>query len=266
MKKLIALTSVALVIASSARAQWIVYDPSATIQSVLNTAQEIAKFVEVVNNQVQQINSLREQLNSFNHYKELFGDPSKTALNTVAVASADLLKKEAGENLNVLVEKAEGAKALTYDSSSLYVNVSRSFPTLAGNVPREADNYRPYAAVNQATANYVAVSTNATARRVALKAEIQQNIQALKDAKTDAEVQKLAAGLTALSSALNSVDHEVNQSLASALVQDIENRNDERKQEQAVKEQRQAEFRQALTNYNAKFPLMTAPARFPADR
>ena len=79
-------------------------------------------------------------------------------------------------------------------------------------------------------------------------------------------MQKLAAGLTALSSALNSVDHEVNQSLASAVVQDIENRNDERKQEQAVKEQRQAEFRQTLTNYNAKFPLITAPARFPTDR
>ena len=59
----------------SARAQWIVYDPATTIQSIINTAQEIAKFVEVVNNQVQQIQTLTDQLNEFKHYEELFGDP-----------------------------------------------------------------------------------------------------------------------------------------------------------------------------------------------
>jgi hypothetical protein len=32
-------------------AQWIVYDPANTIQSVINTAQEMAKFVEMINNQ-----------------------------------------------------------------------------------------------------------------------------------------------------------------------------------------------------------------------
>jgi hypothetical protein len=43
MKRLIALTLVTLGITVSARAQWVVYDPANTIQSVINTAQEIAK-------------------------------------------------------------------------------------------------------------------------------------------------------------------------------------------------------------------------------
>ena len=43
MKKFIALALVTLGITVSARAQWIVYDPANTVQSVINTAQEIAR-------------------------------------------------------------------------------------------------------------------------------------------------------------------------------------------------------------------------------
>lgn len=52
MNKFIALALVTFGITVSARAQWIVYDPANTVQSVINTAQEIAKFVQMINNQV----------------------------------------------------------------------------------------------------------------------------------------------------------------------------------------------------------------------
>jgi hypothetical protein len=55
-----------------ARAQWIVYDPANPVQSVINTAREIAKFIEMINNQVQQIQTLTEQLDEFKHYESLF--------------------------------------------------------------------------------------------------------------------------------------------------------------------------------------------------
>ncbi len=60
-----------------------VCDPANTVQSVINTAQEIAKFVEMINNQVQQIETLTEQLNKFKRYKEVFGDPNAVVLTTV---------------------------------------------------------------------------------------------------------------------------------------------------------------------------------------
>src|SRR6266498_5104580 len=75
MKKFIALTLVTIGVAASARAQWVVYDPTLHTQSILNTAQEIAKYIEMINNQVQQIQSLADQLSEFKHYEELFGDP-----------------------------------------------------------------------------------------------------------------------------------------------------------------------------------------------
>jgi hypothetical protein len=50
MKKFIALALVTLGVTVSARAQWTVIDPTMNVQSILNTAQEVAKFVEMINN------------------------------------------------------------------------------------------------------------------------------------------------------------------------------------------------------------------------
>src|SRR5207245_10631078 len=82
MKKFIALTLATIGVATSARAQWVVYDPTLHTQSILNTAQEIAKYIEMINNQVQQIQTLTSQLNEFKHYEDLFGDPKSVLLAT----------------------------------------------------------------------------------------------------------------------------------------------------------------------------------------
>ena len=44
MKKLIAVIAVALPLAFSARAQWIVYDPTMNIEQILDEAENIAKY------------------------------------------------------------------------------------------------------------------------------------------------------------------------------------------------------------------------------
>src|SRR5437870_10848756 len=123
MKKSIVLALTSLAVALPANAQWVVYDPTLHTQSILNTAQEIAKYVEMINNQVQQITTLQNQLTSLNHYIDLFGDPAKIKVNAVATLSTDLLKPESGQNLNALVSLAKGENALTYSGSGLYVNV-----------------------------------------------------------------------------------------------------------------------------------------------
>src|SRR6266508_6621349 len=99
MKKFIALALVTLGVTVSARAQWIVFDPTMNVQSILNTAQEIAKYVEMINNQVQQIQTLTDQLNEFKHYEDLFGDPKAVLLSTVKPLTDDLRKTELGQTL-----------------------------------------------------------------------------------------------------------------------------------------------------------------------
>ena len=64
MKKLIAIIAVALPLAFSARAQWIVYDPTMNAQQIINEAQSIAKYVQMINNQgVMALKGLRHSSN-----------------------------------------------------------------------------------------------------------------------------------------------------------------------------------------------------------
>jgi hypothetical protein len=264
MKKLIAVTLLALPLAFSARAQMVVFDPLSEIQSIINTADEVAQFVSMVENQVTQIETLTDQLSEFKNYENLFGNPSQVSLSMVGSLDADLQNLEPGQNLENLVASADGNYALTYNDSGVYATVGASFQTPGGQtIQRPADQYKPFAAINDTANNYVTVADNAAARRATIKDQIAQTTQQLQNASTDAEVQKLHAVLTSLNGDLASTDDEVNQAVDSAVVQDIQNRNDQQKQVQALTEQQNAEFTEAVSNYTAKFQLLNAPTVFP---
>ena len=207
-------------------------------------------------------------MNEFKNYESVFGNPAPVLASPWWLAANRRLCKtlEPGMNLENLVANADGNYALTYNNSGLYLTVGTSFPTPGGQtVQRPADRYKPYAAINDTANNYVAVADNAAKRRAAIKNQIAQTTQQLQSATTDAEVQKLHAELTSLNADLASTDDEVNQAATSALVQDIQNRNDQQKQIQALTEQQNAEFTEAVSNYTAKFTLLDAPTTFPTQ-
>ena len=264
MKKIIAATLIAMPLAFSARAQWVVYDPTLNVQQIIDEAESIAKYVTMINNQVQQINTLTSQLNEFKNYESLFGNPSKVVLSMVAPLAADLQGVEPGVNLENLVAKANGSSAMTYNDSGIYATVGTSFQTPRGQtIQRPTNQYQHFSAIINTASNYVTVADNAAQRRATIKTNIAQTTQQLQDATTDAQVQKLNGVLASLNSDLASTDDEVNQAASAAMVQDIQNRNDQQKQVVALTEQQNAEFSEAVSNYTAKFQLLTAPTVFP---
>ena len=264
MKKLIALTLVIVSLAVSARAQWIVYDPTSNIQEIVSQAANIAKYIQMIENQVQQIETLSDQLTEFKNYEKVFGNPSSVALSTLSSLNSDLQATEPGKNLENLLSIANGNDALTYDGGGIYANIGASFQTPGGaTVSRPADEFKPFAAINRTADNFVAVADDAASRRANLKKQIAQTTEQLQNASTDAEVQKLQGVLTGLNGALASTDAEVNQAIGSALVQDIQNRNDQQKQQKALSEQQNAEFHEAVNNYATKFQLLNEPTAFP---
>ena len=266
MKKLIALIAIALPLAFSARAQWIVYDPTVNIEQILDEAENLAEYAEMIDNEVQQIQTLGDQLSEFKNYESLFGNPSQVALSMVPALDSDLQNLEPGQNLENLVSSADGNYALTYNDNGIYATVGASFQTPRGQtVQRPADQYKQYAAINDTANNYVTVADNAAQRRATIKDQIAQTTQQLQTATTDAQVQKLHAVLTSLNGDLASTDDEVNQAADSAMVQDIQNRNDQQKQIQALTEQQNAEFEEAVSNYTAKFQLLDQPTQFPTQ-
>ncbi len=247
-----------------AHAQWAVFDAAVQTQLIVGTAQEVAKYVEMINNQVTQIRMLTDQINEFKHYEGLFGDPKAVVVATAGPLVAELRRTELGTSMQAVMRAADGAEALAYNAAGLYQSIGGVFRTPGGQtVARHTNEFRQFAAINRAAANFLAVSTNAAARRIELKQQIATTIDALKAAKTDAEVQKLSATLTGLSAALSGAEQEIAQAFAIAMVQDIENRNDERKQSQAVHEQRSAAFVEAVGNYGRTFRLLDAATTFP---
>jgi hypothetical protein len=264
MKKLIVAALIALPLAFSARAQWIVYDPTMNIEQILAEAESIAKYVTMIDNQVQQINTLTSQLSEFKNYESLFGNPSQVVLSMVPNLDSDLQSLEPIQNLENLVANANGNTALTFNDNGIYATVGTSFQTPGGQtIQRPADQYKPFASIINTASNYVSVADNAAQRRASIKDQIAQTTQQLQNATTDAEVQKLHGVLTSLNSDLASTDDEVNQAASSAMVQDIQNRNDQQKQILALTEQQNAEFTEAVSNYTAKFQLLNAPTTFP---
>ncbi|MGA3282891.1 MAG: hypothetical protein ABSD57_00330 [Verrucomicrobiota bacterium] len=266
MKKLIAAIVIALPLAFSARAQWIVYDPTMNIEQILDQAENIAKYVTMIDNQVQQIDTLTSQLSEFKNYESLFGNPSQVVLSMIPALDSDLQNIEPGLTLENLVANADGSAALTYNDNGIYATVGVNFQTPRGQtIQRPADQYKPFAAVINSASNYVAVADNAAQRRATIKDQIAQTTEQLQNVTTDAQVQKLQGVLTSLNGDLASTDDEVNQAAASALVQDIQNRNDQQKQIQALTEQQNAEFEEATSNYMVTFQLLDQPVQFPTQ-
>jgi hypothetical protein len=266
MKKLIALTVVTLSLGLSAHAQFIVYDPTVNIEQILDEAENLAEYAEMIDNEVQQITTLGDQLSEFKNYENLFGNPSQVNVSTVPALDSDLQSLEPGQNLENLVANANGNIALTYNDGGIYATVGTSFQTPGGQtIQRPPNQYEPYSAVINSASNYVSVADNAEQRRETIKDEIAQTTEQLQNASSDAQVQKLHAVLTSLNGDLASTDDELNQAADSAVVQDIQNRNDQQKQIQALTEQQNAEFEEAVSNYTAKFQLLDAPTTFPTQ-
>jgi type IV secretion system protein VirB5 len=264
MKKLITVIAVAMPLAFSARAQWIVYDPTSNIQQILDETENLAEYAEMIDNEVSQIQTLDNQLSEFKNYESLFGNPSQVALSMVPALDSDLQNTEPEQSLENLVSSADGNYALTYNDNGLYATVGVSFQTPGGQtIQRPADQYKKYAAINDTANNYVSVADDAAKRRATIKDEIAQTTEQLKNATTDAQVQKLHAVLTSLNGDLASTDDELNQAADSAMVQDIQNQNDQQKQVQALTEQQDAEFEEATSNYMVTFQLLDQPSMFP---
>src|SRR5262245_27334583 len=93
--RLIGVTLASLV-SLSARA-FTVYDPAVHQSVLMQTGQEIAKFVQVINNQVNQIKTMTEELNTLKQYVDLFGNPGSVVPESSQPLAGDLNKKEVGQ-------------------------------------------------------------------------------------------------------------------------------------------------------------------------
>jgi len=76
MKRITAVLFWMSLLLAKAKAQWVVVDPTMIAQDAINQIVDLAKYVEMVNNQVIQINNLVQQLEALNAHNRAFGNPA----------------------------------------------------------------------------------------------------------------------------------------------------------------------------------------------
>jgi len=249
----------------AAHAQVVVTNPISDVLFEVAHIEDIAKTVEMINNQVQQINALTQQLQQIQAYVKAFGDPEQL----LSIVGADALIESlntsgVGQTLGELQNLASGVEALTNNANGLYQSIGQTFTTPGGyELPRAEELYRKFAASQRATTNFQSVYDDVSQRRGVLKGRIADTTQQLQASTTDAETQKLAGVITGYNAELAAIDKEVDQALAESLVLDMQNQADREKQEQARKEERMAEFSEAMRNYSQAFRINDAPPVFP---
>jgi len=267
MKRILTVITAALLCAASSRAQYVVYDPALHAQSIINEAENIAKFVMMIDNQVQQISTMTSQLQQLQQYNQAFGTPSQI-LNLAGFTSliSDLGDTGVGQAVGQLETLAQGINALQYDANGLYHNVGATFTTPDGSsVSRDVNLYRQFAAINEATKNFTSVYTDVVSRRDSLRQDIAGTTEQLRAATTASEVQKLTGVLIGLNAELSATDKELDHAVSVSVVQNAENQNDQAKQQQARVEEQQAEFSEGIQKYNNSMTLSTEPATFPVN-
>jgi hypothetical protein len=266
MKKLIVTMTLAI-IGASTHAQWIVYDPVSNIQQILDETENLAEFGSMVDNQVQQISELSQQVQQLEQYNQAFGNPALVV--NVAGASAvtsDLTQTPLGLTISTVENSSTGTGAFTYDANGLYYQIGATFTTPSGNqIQRNAADYKPNQAINNATANYTNVTADVLQRRQTLKDAIASTTEALQSATTASQVQKLTGVLIGQNSALAATDKEIDQAVDVSVEQEIENRNDQQKQYTAEQDEQKAEMVESLGNFRTNFQLNTNPPTFPTD-
>jgi hypothetical protein len=263
MKKVIILAALSLI--ASTQAQYIVYDPTMNTQQIIDQAESIAKYAEMIGNQVQQINTLTSQLQQLERYNAAFGNPAAVLQVTgVTGLVQDLEHPTVGQSMITLQVTATGDEALNNNGNGLYHNVGSTFTTPSGQqITRATNAYRPNAAIDRATQNYTNVYADVQQRRTALKAQIAATTTKLQASTTDAETQKLNGVLNGLNGDLAATDKEADHAVGLTLVQQAENQNDKDKQVKAESEEQQADFTESIQNYGTTFKLSAEAPSFP---
>jgi hypothetical protein len=247
----------------SARAQLIVEDVVSIAQDAVDSVVDLAEYVEMVSNQIQQLNTMTQELQQVTAYVKAFGDPA-ALLEIVGVNElvSTLQQSGVGQTIGAIRETASGVQSLKNNAEGLYQSITDI--SLSGiTVPRVEEFYKPFAALENASANYTAVYDDVMQRRQVLKGQMVTTVNQLQASTTDAETQKLQGVVTAQAAQLQAIDQEVADAASQAVVQDIANRNNAEKQQQARNEELAAERHDAFKKFGGMMlPDVNSDLRF----
>jgi hypothetical protein len=244
-----------LLMVSPVRATMIVYDPIATVQNVVQQvidrvvqaaqhAEDMAKYVQMIENQTQQVAQLTTMINQNIRQLERLGDPATyvnmLSLNTV-VAEIQRTMSGVGTTITEFQQTANGIMALKNTANGLYQDLSQLKDRFGNPVQFQPNMFTKYGVVQnmyQSFGNELAQTNQALGSLLQQK---QQILQQLNAAPSLIETEKLKSELQAVESSISSATARLSMYSQKIIVQNVANQNDTARMQEAQRQQWQQE-------------------------
>ncbi len=246
-----------ILLATPLSAQWAVFDPTNFGVNTLIQSGQAANHLEILRQwatQLEQLNrqlrELEQQLAVQRQIREVMGNPSASGVQVALRGlGADDLARSYGETLQAVRRITDAAASLRRTAEGIYGQLDDRTVLGRGFVRQEA-TYRRYAAIDRQADNAEQVADETQAQTVSLQADLAQSLIALRDAPTQADVDKLNVRVAALNGQLALLAARRRDEADKLAAQQIQNENQAAKERQDLLEEQIAEERQTLTAVN----------------
>jgi mevalonate kinase len=264
-----------LVSSSAVRATMIVYDPLQTVQDVVQQvidrlaqagqhAEDMAKYVKMIENQTQQIVQLTTMISQNVQQLDRLGNPATyvnmLSLNTL-VTEIQRTMNGVGTTIAEFEQTANGVMALKNAANGLYQDLSQLKDQFGNSIQFRTDLFTKYGVVQNM---YQSFQTEMVQVNQALASLLQQKQQLLRDLNSAAsliETEKLKSELEAVDASINSATARLCIYSQKILVQNAANQNDAARTQEAQREQWQQQAWQDDMAMQGMAIRMFAPAK-----
>lgn len=243
-----------LLAASTALAQFTVYDPANHAVNAAIQANQQANHLEVLRQWAEQLERLNRQLRQLEdalvvqrQIRDAIGEPSAASAQVALRGlGADETARAFGETMQAVRRLANAVASLRRTADGIYARLEDR-TSLGRTFTRDESLYRRYAAVERQADNLTMVQDQTAVRDRELQAELAATLVQLRDARTQAEVDKQSTKVAALNGQIAHLDAVRRDEADKLRAQQILNENQAAKERQDLLEKQVAEERDTLT-------------------
>jgi hypothetical protein len=234
-------------------AQFVVTDPTNTAVNTAIRANQMAQHGETMRQWAEQIERLNRQLRNLEdqlitqqRIRDVMGDPTHAGLQMILrEVGGEEMARSYGETLQSIRRLSNAVDSLKRTSDGIYRRLD-DLTSLKAGFNRQVEYYRRFAVVETQAADFEKVQKEADERSAALQREIAATLQEIKQASTQAEVDKHTAKLAALNAQLAEAAARRSEAAQRLNAAQVLNENQAAKERQDLLERQIAEERQTL--------------------
>ena len=245
------------VFARAAFAQLAVFDPANHLVNLAIQSNQQTSHVDVLRQWAAELEKLNQQIRQMEdllatqrRLRDVAGDPVGSGVHVAGALGATDFARTYGETMQAVRRLSDAAISLRRTAEGVYRQLDDRTALGAGFSRRTAD-YRPYAAVERQADNLETVYGDTATRSAAVQAELAVKLAALRDAPTQAEVDKLNVTVAALNGQLALLAAQRRDEADKLQALQILNENQAAKERRDSLEKQIAEERQTLAAVNS---------------